>query len=114
VATPEEDPFIANLERLGPNQVRTLMQSGALAGPAAPVVAWLAKKDQEIERSRSANEADQISIAREASEAAKRAAAASERQAVAAERANTRATIALVIATISIAIAIFSTFHSPH
>jgi hypothetical protein len=106
----ENDQIIARLEQLGPNQVRTLMQSGGLpTGWNVRIVEWLAVKDREERRLSDSSQAEQVAIARAASSAAERAAAAAERasvaaerQAVAAERANARATIALAIAIISI------------
>ena len=101
---------IQRLEELGSNQVRLMMQSGALPTQWTNVaVDWLAQKDQEEIRRNDASQSEQIEIARLASSAAERAAVAAERaskaaerQADAAERANKRANIALVIATISI------------
>ena len=109
--SPFNDDVIARLEELGPNQVRTLMNSGnILTGwNVGIVMKWLAEKDQEEKRLNASSLAEQIEIARVASRAADRAALAAERasdaaerQASAAERANTRATIALTIAAISI------------
>ena len=87
-----DDQFIANLERLGPNQVRTLMQSGSLAGPSEPVIRWLAIKDQEAERLSSAAQALQMRTALSAKKAAWIAA--------------TAAIIAAILAVISIVVAL--------
>ena len=109
--SPEEHQrFIADLERRGVNQVRSELERGTLS-PAAvhPASAWLAEKDKEDERRKEASNAEQMELARRASDAAERAAEAAERSAVAAEReatavekANKRATLALVIAIVSI------------
>jgi hypothetical protein len=106
----ENDQIITRLEELGPNQVRLLMSNGGLPTHwNVRIAEWLATKDQEDRRLSVASQAEQIEIARAASDAAKRAATAAERasvaaerQAVAAERANTRANIAIAIATASI------------
>lgn len=108
---PENDPIIARLQQLGPSQIRTLMTSGNLPSGwnVGFVTEWLTAQEQEERRLSALSQAEQIEIARAASNAAERAAAAAERasvaaerQAVAAERANTRATIALAIAIVSI------------
>jgi hypothetical protein len=112
----ENDQIIARLENLGADQVRLLVSTGGLpSGWNVRIVEWLAVKAQEERRLSTASQAEQIEIARAASNAAKRAAiaaerasTAAERQAVTAERANTRATIALVIAIISIIATIIS------
>jgi hypothetical protein len=123
--TPEDErQFIQRLETLGVTEVRLKLPIGGWAPALEPIVTkWLADKEREAERSREASQAEQIEIARSASNAAERAAAAAERasaaaerqaaasqrqaeaadrQAEAADRANTRATIALAIAIISI------------
>ena len=108
----QERAYVAELERMGPTQVRSDLDHGRVS-PAFVFLAssWLSNKEKEAERQREALSSEQIELTRRASEAAERAstaaeraAAANERQAVAAERANTRAALALVIATISMMI----------
>ncbi|WP_145730161.1 hypothetical protein [Nitrospirillum pindoramense] len=113
---PDDPSIIAEMEEKGSAQVRLLMQSGAWSPHLnAIAVKWLREKDIETQRISELSQAEQISIAREAKDAAvaasvaaERAAMAAERQAIAAEGANRRATIALVIAALSIATAVVS------
>jgi hypothetical protein len=96
----------AEFDRMGLTNVLNYLKEPTLPeNQRQAVYTWLS----DYERRREASQAEQASLAREASEAAsraasaaERAASATERQAIAAERANTRATIALVLATISI------------
>lgn len=103
----DADPFYANLEELGEEQVRTNLAAGSVweVGKANLAREWLARKAEERAR---AIESEEIEIARSASIAARDAADA-------ARSANTRATMALIIAAITaivlIADLLFELFH---
>lgn len=94
----DADPFYANLEEQGEDQVRDNLAFGRYAGrKLALAETWLRRKERE--RS-DIFASEQIEIARDAERAARRSADASE-------AANTRATIALILAVVSIAVAFF-------
>jgi hypothetical protein len=111
----QERAYLAELERMGPTQVRSDLDHGRVS-PALVFLSssWLSNKEKEAERQREALSSEQIELTRRASEAAERASAAAERQATAAERANTRAALALVIATISMMISIVGILVDAH
>lgn len=108
-----KDEWRARFEQLGPEQVRTMMQSGGiLQHQYAFALEWLAEKDQDFARQKEASKSEQVEIARSAKDAAWAAARAAERAAIAAENANKRATIALIIAAISIAVTLYTSWVS--
>jgi phage terminase Nu1 subunit (DNA packaging protein) len=102
--TPDQErEWTAQLEGMGVQLARSELERGKIPPHWVHLTAtWLSSKDKEAEAQRDASNAEQMEIARRASEAAARAATAAELQAIEARRANKRATIALVIATISI------------
>lgn len=91
----QERQWIAELERMGPTQVRSLLDQDKIT-PALVFLSshWLSEKDREGERREAASQSEQIALMR-------RAASAAELQADEARRANTKATIALIIAIAS-------------
>lgn len=105
-----KEEFWAELEQTGVDEVRARLAQqlyGVKGRKTALAEEWVRCKDQERKDS---SLAEQIAIARDASEAAKRAASAAERQAEAADRANTKATIALTIAVVAAIAAIIQIF----
>jgi hypothetical protein len=99
--------YFAELEEVGPSQVRSDLDRGKIS-PALyhHVSKWLADKEREAELRSSAAREREASAAERAADAAERASAAAERQAEAAERANKTAKTALTIAIISIVITV--------
>lgn len=91
----QEREYVAQLEERSVGLVKRQLDQGEIPPTFVFVAAkWVSDKEREAE-------AEQMVMARSASDAATRAATAAERQATAAERANTRATIALTIAILS-------------
>ena len=119
-----ENPKVARnkyFEGLGPEQVRLMLQNRSM-NVAFEVHAreWLALKDQESSRVWDASQAEQISIARSAKDAAWAAAEAARESASEAKeanrlarQANTTATWAMIIAAIATGAALMALFH-PH
>jgi hypothetical protein len=109
--TPDQErEYLAQLEGMGASLVRSDLEGGKIQPHWVSLTAtWLSRKEKDAEALREASHAEQMELARQASEAAERSAsdaeralAAAERQASASERANTRATIALIIAFFSV------------
>ena len=107
----EKVRFWKELDKLGVNEVRLRLEAGRTYGEQrSPYVReWLRQQDRvlsdEEARKNDASRAEELSIAREAKEAAWVSARASERAASAAEVANKKATTAQIIAAISAIIA---------
>ena len=102
--TPDQErEYLAQLEGMGVSLVRSEFERKQIPPHLIHLTGtWLSGKDREAEARREASNAEQMELAKRASEAAERATAAAERQAAAAQRANTRATIALIIAIVSV------------
>ena len=102
--TPDQErEYLAQLEGMGVSLVRSEFERKQIPPHLIHLTGtWLSGKDREAEARREASNAEQMELAKRASEAAERATAAAERQATAAQRANTRATIALIIAIVSV------------
>lgn len=91
--TPDQErAYIAELERMGPSQVRSDLDHGRISPAIAHIASqWLAERERDAEH----RQAEQTEIMRRASVAA-------ERQAAAAEGADKKANIAIVISAVSI------------
>ena len=113
----QEHEYFTRLEAMGVSLVRSDFAAGKIQPHLIhPTATWLSGKEKEAEARREASHAEQMELARRASEAAERSASEAERasaaaersaaavegQASASERANTRATIAIMIAIASI------------
>jgi hypothetical protein len=95
----------AKFEAWGPDQLKTLMQTGGLPTTYNVIaIEWLAEKAQEKMRLQAAS---QTAMAATAS----RAAAAAEAQARTAKHALTTAIVATVIAAIALIVSIIGFFH---
>lgn len=108
--TPFKREFLAKLDAMGEAKVREQVAIGAFGERRRAWVAlWLLTHDQrrldEAEARNDASQAEQITIARSAADAAWEAARA-------AKNANTIATVALIAAIIAIAVSVITAFLS--
>jgi len=88
----QERAYIAELERMGPSQVRSDLDHGRISPAIAHIASqWLAERERDAEH----RQAEQAEVMR-------RATIAAERQAAAVEGANKKANLAIVISVISI------------
>jgi Mg2+/citrate symporter len=118
--TEAERSFVADLEKMGETQVRSLLDRGQISPRFVHVASvWLSDREREAKRRIKASQFEHIEIARRASDAAVRAATAAERAATAVEEqaaearranktANTALTIAIISTIITVIIAIVS------
>jgi hypothetical protein len=103
--TPADLDWIKQLERMGVERTKSELDNGRISPTWFHLTSsWLSQQERLAQVRRDASNAEQIALARRASEAAERAATAAELQATEARRANRRATIALVIAIASMAV----------
>ena len=102
-----DDRTLRRWEELGPDVVRTMLNTGGIVQALnVGTIEWLAEKDREALAKGTAEQQEQLDVAKSSRDAAWASAGAAKRSADAAEGANRRATIALVVAGLSMMVAV--------